>query len=125
MGVFDRYKAGEFTSGSEWCEDLDNAWVLTEELKSERAVAQIGLDGEYYYKKVNPVIELTPEKAHLLRTDNKPKSVLPLQTRLINEPTDNGKLAIVRSEISQLIHEDGGAGLAFDAQSLNAGVMRE
>lgn len=125
MGVFDRYRAGEFTSGSEWCDDLENAWVLAEEVKSERAVVQKGFDGDLYYRKIHPSVELTPGQEHLLRADVKPKSVLPLQTRLQYEPTDEAKLALVRHELAMEMRGDGGAGLAIDAQSLNAGEMRE
>jgi hypothetical protein len=119
MGVFDRYRAGEFTSGTEWCDDLPNAWVLSEELRSERAVAQLGLDGDTYYRKLRPTVELTPGEEHLLRTDEKPKSVLPLQLNFQQESADGLKLAQVRSELSSFI--DGARGLEADPQSLNAG----
>lgn len=104
--VFKRYQAGEVTTGADWVDDLENAWTLTADLDAERAVAQIGLfDGDHYYRKVHPVIELTPEQEHFLR---------PPDTR------EGRRLAEVRNELRQF---DGARGLPIDQPSLNAGEL--
>lgn len=96
MGAFERYQEGKFVSGTEWTEDIERAWEVTHDLDDGKAVDQLGLDGDHYYRKLNPEIVLTPEKEHLLR---------PPDTR-------EGRRQI-----------DGARGLMSDPQSLNAGEL--
>ena len=115
-----RYARGEVVTSMDWTADdetINDAWILTDDLQKDQATAQLGLDGELYYKKVHPLIKLTPEQEHLLRpSDAKTSFVAPPQFLL--PKTDAERLADVRAELST--HFDGARGLAVDAVSLNA-----
>ena len=116
-----RYARGEIVTSMDWTADdeaINDAWILSDDLKADKARGQIGFDGEIYYSKVNPLIELTPEQEHLLRpSDAKTNVVSPPQ--LLLPKTDAERLADVRSELSTYF--DGARGLEADPISNNAG----
>lgn len=86
MGAFERYQEGKFVSGTEWTEDIERAWQVTHDLDDGKAVDQLGLDGDHYYRLLKPEIVLTPGQEHLLRTDGKVPNVLPLPPKLDKTP---------------------------------------
>lgn len=94
MGAFERYEQGKFVSGTEWTEDIERAWQVTHDLSDGKAIDQLGLDGDHYYRKLQPTIE-------------------PIE--------DVVKLAGVRNQLR--MHIDGVRGLMADPQSLNAGEL--
>lgn len=68
LSPIEKYKAGQVVTSLEWNQQIHHfGQIVHEEWRKEQATAQYDLQGELYWKKVKPTVEMSPERAYLCR----------------------------------------------------------